>query len=59
MLSFQNKMLVAQNCHEYKAYIVFTNMSALSPNCDYCVNYENESCTKNLFEKIDQIIKVN
>lgn len=52
-------MLVAQNCNEYEGYVVFTSISAISPNCDYCVNYKNGSCTKNLFKKIEQIIKVN
>ncbi|AYD39082.1 hypothetical protein D4Z93_00250 [Clostridium fermenticellae] len=59
MLSFQDKMLVAQNCSEYEGYNIFSNISSISPNCDYCVNFKNGMCSKKLFNEIDGIIKLN
>ncbi|AKA71187.1 hypothetical protein [Clostridium scatologenes] len=61
MISLEDKMLVAQNCEEYepKDYVNITNMSYMSQNCNYCINYNNGTCDKKLFDKIDKMIKVN
>lgn len=61
MVSLQNKVLVAQNCIEYesKSYIKIINMSSICEGCSDCVNYINGKCSKELFEEIEQIIKMN
>jgi D-arabinose 1-dehydrogenase-like Zn-dependent alcohol dehydrogenase len=61
MISLEDKMLVAENCIEYKPkkYIVSLSMSSICTNCDYCENYKNNICSKGLFEKIDEMVKIN
>ncbi|NMM64113.1 hypothetical protein HBE96_15840 [Clostridium sp. P21] len=61
MVSLEDKMLVAQNCTEYetKDHIKILNMSYMSENCNYCINYKDGACSKNLFEKIDEVVKIN
>lgn len=61
MISLEDKMLVAENCIEYKPRknIIILNMSYICVNCNYCENYEDGICSKELFKKIDQMVKVN
>lgn len=61
MISIQEKMLVAENCEEYKSkfYTLNAGMSAISQGCNTCVNYINDKCTKELFEQIEKKIRIN
>lgn len=61
MISIQEKMLVAENCEEYKSKIPILNesVSAISQGCNTCVNYINDKCTKRLFEQIGERIRIN
>lgn len=61
MISIQDKIMVAENCEEYKpkVYILSANITALSQGCNTCVNYVNDKCSRKLFEEIEKKIKVN
>lgn len=61
MISTQEKMLVAENCEEYKSkvYTLNAEMRAISQGCNTCVNYMNDRCTKELFEQIEEKIRIN
>ncbi|MTK13623.1 MAG: hypothetical protein F8N39_16580 [Clostridiaceae bacterium] len=61
MISIQEKMLVAENCAEYKpkVYTFNSNRSAISQGCNTCVNYINDKCNKELFEQIEEKIRIN
>ncbi|CAB1262811.1 hypothetical protein ACFHWD_19455 [Clostridium sp. MT-14] len=61
MISIQDKMLVAENCKEYKSknYIVGLQASYVSNSCSNCVNFINEQCSKKLFDEIDGILNMN
>lgn len=61
MISIQDKMIVAENCKEYKPknYIEGLKVSYLSNSCSNCVNFVNERCSKKLFDEIEGIINMN
>lgn len=59
MISVQQKMLVAENCGEYKPKILITSMSSISQGCEGCISYINGKCTKELFKKIEEKIRMN
>lgn len=61
MISNFTKMRVAQNCSSYKPrYAVCAmSVSTLSESCSNCQNYENEKCSKGLFNGIMESINMN
>ncbi|MBC2582842.1 hypothetical protein [Clostridium sp. DJ247] len=60
ILSYE-KMLVAENCEEYKAksYMLTSSMSLIAQSCFQCKNYVKGKCIKGLLEKIEEKIKTN
>ncbi|MFL0197046.1 hypothetical protein ACJDU8_15985 [Clostridium sp. WILCCON 0269] len=61
MFPLQDKMIVAENCKEYRAknYMFSLQASYISNNCSNCTNFCNNRCSKNLFHKIGEMISVN
>ncbi|EDK35796.1 Hypothetical protein CKL_3818 [Clostridium kluyveri DSM 555] len=61
MFSLQNKMIIAENCKEYRAksYMSDLQTSYISNDCSNCINFSNNTCTKNLFNKIGKMISIN
>lgn len=61
MISIQEKMIVAENCEEYKPkeHVLNASMSAISQGCDICINYINDKCTRELLKKINEEIRIN
>lgn len=61
MISTQDKMIVAENCKEYESRnnILGLQVSYISGNCSNCVNFTNGRCSKNLFDKIEEVISMN
>jgi hypothetical protein len=59
VVSAQQKMLVAENCMEYKPKVLIKAMSFISLGCGSCISYINGKCTKELFEEIEEKIKMN
>lgn len=61
MISLQDKILVAQNCEAYKpkSYMLTAAISYIAQSCNQCVNYTNGKCIKELFEEIEEKIKIN
>ncbi|WP_333861825.1 hypothetical protein [Clostridium sp.] len=61
MFSLQNKMIIAENCKEYKSktYTADLQTSYISNDCSNCINFSNNICKKNLFNKIGKMINNN
>jgi hypothetical protein len=59
MSSIHQKMLVAENCIEYRPKNFTTNMSFISQGCSSCISYINGECNKELFEEIKERISMN
>lgn len=61
MISNEIKMRVGETCPEYTAknYIATVSMGPLGVSCVNCNNYIKENCTKELFNHIYEIIKLN
>ena len=62
MVSNEIKIRVAQNCHGFRTSYFTELVSSItfgSENCSSCVNYVRGICTKELFQEIREIIRVN
>ncbi|MCT8978743.1 hypothetical protein N4T77_19355 [Clostridium sp. CX1] len=59
MISVQQKMIVAENCVEYKPKVFITAMSFISQGCESCRSYIDGKCTKELFTVIEEKIRMN
>ncbi|HBC96557.1 MAG TPA: hypothetical protein DC034_07150 [Clostridium sp.] len=61
MISIQNKMVVAENCKEYrpKNDVMGLEVSYISNSCNDCVNFVDEQCSKKLFDEIEKIVNMN
>ncbi|WP_368489438.1 hypothetical protein [Clostridium sp. BJN0013] len=61
MFSSQDKMIIAENCKEYRArsYMLSLQASYVANDCSNCMNFSNNKCTKNLFNKIGKMISIN
>lgn len=59
MTSVQQKMLVAENCAEYEPKKFTTAMSLISQGCSSCISYMSGKCAKELFEEIEEKIRLN
>ena len=59
MASVQQKMLVAENCAEYEPKNFTTAMSFISQGCSSCISYMSGKCAKELFEEIEEKIRLN
>lgn len=59
MSSIHQKMLVAENCIEYRPKNFTISMSFISQGCSSCISYINGECSKELFEEIKERISMN
>jgi hypothetical protein len=59
MASVQQKMLVAENCTEYEPKNFTTAISFISRGCNSCISYISGKCNKELFEVIEEKIRLN
>ena len=59
MNSIHQEILVAENCMEYKPKKFTTTISCISSGCSSCISYISGKCTKDLFEEIEEMIKIN
>lgn len=61
MVFSETKMIVAQNCNGYNARSVISMMSmgTLSVSCSNCTNYIHGQCSKDLFDHIADMIRMN
>lgn len=61
MVGNETKMRVAQNCHAYHPRYLFSSMSlgSSSQSCSNCMNFTRGRCSKELFDKIKDEIRVN
>lgn len=61
MIVSEAKSLVGENCSEYdsKNILSKSSMTNLAQSCISCSSYVNGRCTKDLFNKIYEALKVN
>lgn len=61
MFSLQDRMIVAENCEEYKPknYMLDPQASYISNDCNSCINFSHNKCKKNLIDEIGKMISIN